>query len=563
MRKPDFLILCLAFAPAAWGAVPPFITGHTDGGGARNAASYMPPSLAGGAIAQGSLFSLFGTGLGPATGVSVSAFPIKSTFNGVSVSIAQGTTSVAALPVYVSASQLNLIMPSDAPLGRVIIQVTYNGQTSNLAPATVAASSFGIFTVAGGVGPGIFTDYLGASVPQAVNSLTQTAAPNQLVTIWGTGLGPVKADNVAPTAGDLPAETEVFVGGIPATIQYHGRSPCCSGLDQIVFTVPANAPQGCYVPVSVRTAGTIVSNVATMAIAPKAGGACSDNFNALEKPILAGQPTGVVSLDQVNTTVDVIVLEGGGETTTDYASAAMFKPTAGQFFFHPLISLPPQGTCTVFTADYDLLGTLYFPAEVADGQLLSAGSPLTLSGGGNVASSGSAPILYNQLLGGTSTASYITFSSGPFFNPPAAVTVSAPGGADVQKFSVSIPTSGTLEWSDQASLETVTRSKPLTVNWSASGLTNATVLIAGDNFDTPNDASSMFLCTAAASAGTFTVPAWAMSNVPATSSTATTPTGFVVLGLVPLGAPTTFTATGLEAGFGFYASWIAQSVIWQ
>jgi hypothetical protein len=283
----------------------------------------------------------------------------------------------------------------------------------------------------------------------------------------------------------------------------------------------------------------------------------------LEKPILAGQSTGVVSLDRVATTVDVILLDGGSETTTDYASAAMFKPTPGQFFFHPLISLPPQGTCTAFTADYDLLNTLYFPAEVADGQLLDAGSPLTLSGGGSAASSVSAPILYNQLLGGTSTATNVSFSSPLFFNPPAAVTVSAPGGADVQKFSVSVPTSGTLRWSNQDSLETVTRSQPLTVSWTASGVTNATVLIAGDNFDTPNTASSMFLCAADASAGTFTVPAWAMSNVPATASNATVVTGFVVLGLAPLGSPTTFSATGLDTGFGFYIPWIAQSVIWQ
>lgn len=563
MHKRDLLIFCLAFAPSARGAPPPFINGHTNGGGARNAASYMPPSLAAGAIAQGSLFSLFGSALGPATGVSVSAFPIQPSFNGVSVAVTQGSTTVAALPVYVSAAQLNLIMPSKAPLGRVIIQVTYNGQTSNLAPATVVGSSFGIFSVAGGVGPGIFTDYLSASVPQVINSLTQTAAPNQTVTIWGTGLGAVPADDVAPTAGNLSAETEVFVGGVAASIQYHGRSPCCSGVDQVVFTVPASAPLGCYVPVAVRTAGTTVSNVATMAIAAKTGGPCSDNFNALEKPILAGQSTGVVSLDRVATTVDVILLDGGSETTTDYASAAMFKPTPGQFFFHPLISLPPQGTCTAFTADYDLLNTLYFPAEVADGQLLDAGSPLTLSGGGSAASSVSAPILYNQLLGGTSTATNVSFSSPLFFNPPAAVTVSAPGGADVQKFSVSVPTSGTLRWSNQDSLETVTRSQPLTVSWTASGVTNATVLIAGDNFDTPNTASSMFLCAADASAGTFTVPAWAMSNVPATASNATVVTGFVVLGLAPLGSPTTFSATGLDTGFGFYIPWIAQSVIWQ
>jgi len=54
-----------------------------------------------------------------------------------------------------------------------------------------------------------------------------------------------------------------------------------------------------------------------------------------------------------------------------------------------------------------------------------------------------------------------------------------------------------------------------------------------------------------------------MSNIPATSPYATSVTGFVVLGLAPLGSPTTFTAAGLDAGFAFYVPWRSQSVIWQ
>jgi hypothetical protein len=73
------LILGLALAPAAL-AQTIHLDSHTNGHGARSAASYMPPSLPGGGIAQGSLFSLFGTGLGPATGVSVTAFPLGTTF---------------------------------------------------------------------------------------------------------------------------------------------------------------------------------------------------------------------------------------------------------------------------------------------------------------------------------------------------------------------------------------------------------------------------------------------------------------------------------------------------
>lgn len=60
------------------------------------------------------------------------------------------------------------------------------------------------------------------------------------------------------------------------TVLYSGRSPCCSGVDQIVMTLPSNVPLGCWVPVTVN-AGGVVSNTATLAIAA----ACSDPANPL------------------------------------------------------------------------------------------------------------------------------------------------------------------------------------------------------------------------------------------------------------------------------------------
>jgi uncharacterized protein (TIGR03437 family) len=553
------LIAVLVLLPCAGMGQLIHLDSHTNGHGARSAASYMPPSLPGGGIAQGSLFSLFGTALGPAAGVSVTAFPLQTTFNGVSISVSQGATTVAAIPVYVSATQINLLMPSNAPLGRVSIQVSYNSQTSNPVPAIVVASSFGIFAVdGGGTGPGIFTDFVNVS-SSPVNSLTGAAAPGQVVTIWGTGLGPVPVDNVAPSAGNLAAPTEVFVGGISATVAYHGRSPCCSGLDQVAFTVPANAPLGCYVPVVVRTNGTTVSNSTTMAIAAQQGGTCSDSFNPQEQSILAGKSIGVVTLNRLDITGG-LAATGVVETISDYVSAGMFQPTLSPYFFNPLMALPPQGTCTTFEADYDILGTLTFPGQAAGGQLLDAGAQLTVSGSGMTVPASMAPQAYGSLLGGNNTA---YFSNPLVFNPPAAVSVSAPGGTNVGPFNVNIPTGGSLQWTNQSSLQTVVRAQPLTVNWTAGGAANATVVVAGGNFDLPNSASGVFVCSAPASAGTLTIPAWAMANVPASGQNATIPNGTLMLGLEPLGAAASFTANGLGAGFGMYIPWIGKSVAWQ
>src|SRR5665213_150399 len=76
-----------------------------------NAASFMPAGVPAGAIAQGSIFSLFGANLGPATAATANSFPLGISLAGVTISVTQGTTTVSAIPLYVSPSQINAIMP--------------------------------------------------------------------------------------------------------------------------------------------------------------------------------------------------------------------------------------------------------------------------------------------------------------------------------------------------------------------------------------------------------------------------------------------------------------------
>jgi uncharacterized protein (TIGR03437 family) len=135
-------------------------------------------------------------------------------------------------------------MPSTAPLGMASVQVVVNNAKSNLAPVQIVSSSFGIFTAKGsGIGPGVLYNFV-AQNNQPINSPTVTAKNGQVITLWGTGLGPLTsgADNVAPAAGDLPVQVQVFVGGQPAPIQYSGRSTCCAGVDQIFLRYRATRP---------------------------------------------------------------------------------------------------------------------------------------------------------------------------------------------------------------------------------------------------------------------------------------------------------------------------------
>jgi uncharacterized protein (TIGR03437 family) len=206
--------------------------------GVVNVASYAGLGQPNYSVAQGSIFAIFGTGLGPATAAQVSSFPLADTFQGVSISVSQGDTSIAAIPLYVSASQINAVMPSNAPIGSDTLTVTYNGQTSGSAAVQVVAANFGIFALnQQGSGQGVVT----GAQDQMLTYLS-SASPGQVVNLWGTGLGAIAgSDTQPPPAGNILASSPtVYVGGAQVTLTYHGRSPCCSGVDQIQFQVPPN-----------------------------------------------------------------------------------------------------------------------------------------------------------------------------------------------------------------------------------------------------------------------------------------------------------------------------------
>ena len=212
-----------------------------DSGGVTNAASYALPELPNGALARGGMIVIKGNNLGPAELQIINAFPLPLDLAGTSINATVNGTLVRLYMIYTSAKQLAAILPSQTPEGNGTLTVTYNGQTTAAAQIRVVRSAFGIFTLnQGGSGPGVFQN-ANSGTDQPVNTLTVGARPGQLAIIWGTGLGPV-TENEATGArpGDMPSvPVEVYVGGKRADVTYRGRSGCCAGIDQIVFTVPA------------------------------------------------------------------------------------------------------------------------------------------------------------------------------------------------------------------------------------------------------------------------------------------------------------------------------------
>lgn len=346
-----FLTLGMLFA--AW--CQPSISS----GGVVNNASYFGKGAVGQGIAQGSLFAVFGQGFGPSGVVSTANnFPLGSTLAGVSVEIHSGSSVLSALPVYVTAGQIGAILPSATPVGSANVVVNVEGTASQPEPINVVTRNFGVFSVnQAGSGPA-GAQNADANGSLTLNTVINSAQPGQTVVLWGTGAGPVSGNEAAgPFAGNLSAfNLTVYVGGIPATVLYRGRSGCCAGVDQINIVIPANSITGCYVPVVATgpaLAGTAqntqipadhaVSNFTTLSISAN-GGACTDatGLSAAQlAPLEAGTAMafGALEFERAPNLLMTGAFDSSAGGFGSYSPTAFFR-TQGMF------ALPAPGTCT-------------------------------------------------------------------------------------------------------------------------------------------------------------------------------------------------------------------------
>lgn len=508
----------------------PFVTSVT------NAASGISPALPNGGIAQGAIFTVFGSLLGPATiAIAPAAFQ-SSTLGGTSMSVTVGGTTVSPLMYYTSAGQVAALLPSNTPVGTGTITVTYNGQTGQPAPITVVSNNLGIFTVTSdGEGAGIVTyaDYSLVSAVKAANcggpnTTCGAANPGDTLILWATGLGPVNGSDAAGAGlgvNQTSVPLTVWLGGVQATVLYQGRSGCCIGEDQIVFTVPNNVPTGCAVPLAVQ----INNQIGNFVVMPIAAGSrnCTPTNPALTASVVSGG--GPVKFAQVD-------LQHQDNYPNGFQDQA--KITVGQFTVAPAyqafiisyLDSPPLGACTVANS----LNHTQAPFATLAG--LDAGSQFTISG-----PNGSKTITLN----GSGGDSKYNLSGGGNFITPGTYTVSGAGGADVKSFTGTIvipqPPAMTSPTPDSANPASVTRANGMPVTW-AGGSSSAYITLNGQSAtDNTFNTGAAFQCTLANSgSSTFTVPAYVLLALPAGS--------FAGFDFRPGALPVNFSASGLSLG---------------
>ncbi len=547
------LLACLAASALAQLSLQPVITYR----GVLNAASLAPPGLPNAALARGGVFTIFGTNLGPASPSTVTAFPLTPTFSGVNISVTQGGTSVSAIPIFVSQAQINAILPSNAPLGTASVRVGFNGRVSAPVAIEIVENAPGIFAISsGGFGPAVVQNF-NTQTDQPVNSLDSSAARGQAITIWATGLGRVPfPDNVAPTAQNLDIPISVTIGEREAPRLYAGRSPCCSGVDQIVVRVPDDAPLGCYVPLRVRS-GTGVSNTVTMAISTGSGAKCADGFNPFTNLIRSARRQGLILLERIQSQIDTHIATVE-QNTFESARAYFLTRDASPFTFDPQFSYPPPGSCMVQQTTGNAMRGAPLRGTPAASTALDAGTSLRLStpfnGSADIGRVPAPQSGYGAVVGSLRAGDGVGLLKLDFPNA-ATIGLSGPlGDAVVQPNAANL-----FAWAGRSTLERLRRDVAQRISFTPNdfGAPTELSLVA---YSATHNATTAISCLAAPGVDTFVLTPDLLANLPPSANLPDGSLALLGIGVVPLSRAVPFSAPGLDGGLAMFSQWQTKSV---
>jgi uncharacterized protein (TIGR03437 family) len=463
-----------------------------------NAASYLPPSLPNSGVAQGALFIIFGSGLGPSTAVQAASYPLPTTagIGGTTIQVTVNGTTENCIMFYSSASQVIAILPSSTPVGNGTLKLSFEGSTGSSA-IQVQAADFGALTLNGaGFGPAVVTDQSNTPI-----TLVHPAHPGDSLTLWGTGMGAYSGNETEPPMGapNLASQTQVLVGNQTANVEYAGRGGGSPGLDQIDFTVPSGL-SGCHVSLTVAIGG-VTGNITSLAVAPAGQATCGDSNGVftqanVEQAMSSGSITiGGAQVYRVGDLPDVF-LGGIGP----YPLNSFIRSLAGDL-------APSIGSCVAYEV---AAGSFSVTDPYAPVTWLGMGAQLTITGPSGT-----------KTIGENSNGTFLdTLATPPAtWVAPGSYTLSNSGGAggsNIGAFSWDLTLPANVTPTNIPG--SVSLSQDLTLNWTG-GSAFPIVAIFGYagvplNVSNTDIAYSQFVCTAEGSAGQFTIPAAVMGILP-------------------------------------------------
>ena len=481
-------------------------------------------------VAPGSLVVVRGASLGPVNAVRAQP-PYATTLGPYGVvlrSVATGEESRAYM-VSVASSVTVAVLPSSLTEGEYDLLYLNGALRSRPLRFRVVPRSFSLFSVTGdGAGP---ADAVAGDKPVGFLS---PAKPGQIITLTGTGLGPVAgADNQAAEQA-VEVELELRIGKAIVKPIYTGRSPTAAGVDQLRFALPAEAEaeigDGCYVPVRVKI-NEVFSNLVTIAKMDTAD-RCPHPLGLSEaalKKVDSGQP-----LTQGNFWIGATVLDAelDGEITRERVENA-----GGTFFLgtgnHLLkaagesgpIGLAP-GECSTSTvalsaSDIESIDDLLLPILVGS----TFQPPAALDGGARAlltAPSGRQALLAPSLTAQSGTLQTILADVEdvrPVAIAPGEWQIQWQGGSQIATgiAKLNVKEADPLSWTQ--ALPPIDAAQELPLTWSTQGLDENSTLYLSGLFLAPVEntiALGSLSCKLAGNATSFTIPEAVMKSLPRT-----------------------------------------------
>lgn len=501
-----FILAAAGLLPLCPAQVPLQLTGIV------NAASRVPGSLTGNVIAAGSLAYLEGTGF----------------TNTVRVQIESGSARLEATVLRVEQGQLLVRLPQVAP-GPAILRVQQRSEVS--LPIRIAAFDPGIFSHNDkGWGPAKAM-VIAPSGKRREISLAEPARPGDGIAILATGLGRRKAGHT------------VLTGGVSTPIESI-RPGEADQPDEFRYRIPSTVPDGCFVPVSVRSTTSPgspfhSSNVVVVPI-DRGGKACRvpDYFPFARWFGHRAAFVVVARTEQASKTID--------EGLASFLDMRGVTEPGG-----PLVYIPPLGQCGAYRAAIGPETSLSasFTAVLMSqlsGKGLDAGRRLSFAIGNTLRAVQpriGAPGVYVGVIG--SDPMEAGRRALPLFFRQGDVRISTEGGTDVPAFTAAASAPAAFSVTNAASLRRIQRNRDFTVGWHGQDAKQI-VLILVVSTSAKAGAGGLTYCVARGDAGRLTIPASITDSLPATEG------GEIILIAMPAGAPRTI--PGFEHSLALGAS---------
>lgn len=207
---------------------------------ASSAASFAPT------LAPGEIAALFGQGLTTGGTAAATTQPLPTTLAGTEVRI----NGVPAPLFFAAPGQVNFEVPRATTAitsfpavqsATALIEVFSNGQLIRAGAFQLAPVVPAIFTLtqSGGGAAAAIDAITGAPAP--FNARQSNGQPN-IIAVFGTGLGADATD----VDGNVSGSVQATIDGAPVTVNYAGRAPNFTGLNQFNIIFPANITAGTH-----------------------------------------------------------------------------------------------------------------------------------------------------------------------------------------------------------------------------------------------------------------------------------------------------------------------------